>query len=178
MSKFESKTTQPNKIPSTDVDRTPVAQDIWCFSSKEKAFTWHVVLNHDAQGYVDRVQCKVSKSIHKYKRQNKSSGLASSSDRKVIRRDSSGAVVKAPSAKAIAAKAETSASLEQTWFEGIKNWGDKPVLTYSPDKFFDKNYVLEHAVFGKGVVQHRRDNKVDVLFKVGLKTLPNARKPL
>jgi hypothetical protein len=158
-----------------DVDRTPVAHDIWCYSPKEKAFTWHVVVNHDAQGYVDRVQCKVSGYVHKYKRQNKTAS-ASSSSSSVIRRNATGQTVGATSPKAKAASIENSASLEQSWFDGIKAWGDKPVLTYAPDKFWDKGDVLEHPVFGKGVVQVRRDNKVDVLFRVGLKTLPTARK--
>jgi hypothetical protein len=64
-----------NSKVTTDIDRTPVAKDIWCFSPKEKAFTWHVVINHDAKGYVDRVQCKVTGQIHKYKRQNKPEAL-------------------------------------------------------------------------------------------------------
>jgi|GEM_PF-305421 len=160
-----------------NIDKTPVAHDIWCYSPKEKAFTWHVVMNHDAQGYVDRVQCKVSGYPHKYKRQSKSASPASST-RKVIRRDSSGNVVGAPSTRAKTAAMESSLTLEQNWFDGIKAWGEKPVVIYAPDKFFDKGDVCEHAAFGKGVVQVRRDNKVDVLFKVGLKTLPTARKVL
>jgi len=153
--------------PPSDIDRTPVAKDIWCFSPKEKAFTWHVVINHDAKGYVDRVQCKVTGQVHKYKRQNKPEPVRSAST--VVRRV--GGTSSTTSAKTI----ESSAVLEENWFAGVKAWGDKPVMTYEPTKFFEKGQVVEHASFGKGVVQIRRDNKIDVLFKVGLKTLPCAR---
>jgi hypothetical protein len=154
--------------PTTDIDRTPVAKDIWCYSPKEKSFTWHVVVNHDAKGYVDRVQCKVTGQVHKYKRQNKPEVLRSST---VIRRSGPTATVSA------AKSAQSSALLEENWFAGIKAWGERVVGAYAPDKFFDKGHVVEHTAFGKGVVQAKRDNKIDVLFKAGIKTLPCARKP-
>jgi hypothetical protein len=160
------------KPTSTDIDRTPVAKDIWCFSPKEKAFTWHVVINHDAQGYVDRVQCKVTGQVHKYKRQNKPEAPRAGTS--IVRRP--GGVAGAKAIASAARTVESSALLEEQWFSGVKAWGDKPVQGFAPDKFFDKKEVLEHPTFGKGVVQTRRDNKIDVLFKVGLKTLPSAKK--
>jgi len=161
-----------SKIPSTDIDRTPVAKDIWCFSPKEKAFTWHVVINHDAKGYVDRVQCKVTGQVHKYKRQNKPEAPRAGST--IVRRPGPASLA-ASASKSAAKSIENSATLEETWFAGVKAWGDKVVSSYEPTKFFDKKHVVDHPVFGKGVVQARRDNKIDVLFKVGLKTLPSAR---
>ena len=144
-----------------DVDRTPVAQDVWCYSAKEKAFTWHVVLNHDANGYVDRVQCKTSKSIHKYKRQNKetASPLKNAPKRIVSKRTSP------------ASAAAKSANLEEIWFEGIKAWGNKVVKAYAADTTFHVKEVIDHPTFGKGVIQARRDNKIDILFRTGMKTL-------
>lgn len=53
-----------------DVDKIPVAHELMCYNPKEKANTWHVVVNHDSKGYVDRVQCKVTGVIRKYKKQN------------------------------------------------------------------------------------------------------------
>jgi len=152
------------KPVSSDIDRTPVAKDIWCFSPKEKAFTWHVVINHDAHGYVDRVQCKTTGQVHKYKRQNKPEA----------QKKATASIVRRPGGVATAKTIESSAVLEETWFKGIKAWGEKPALSFAPEKFFDKGNVVDHPAFGKGVVQARRDNKVDVLFKVGMKTLPSA----
>lgn len=161
---------------TTDVDRTPVAKDIWCYSPKEKAFTWHVVMNHDAKGFVDRVQCKTTGQVHKYKRQNKAPAPRPSAP-STIRRNSLGELISVGKAPPVKAKvAATSATLEENWFKGIKAWGEKVVSTYEPTKFFDKSHVVEHPAFGKGVVQARRENKIDVLFRVGMKTLPSARK--
>lgn len=156
-------------MSTENVDRTPVAKDIWCYSPREKAFTWHVVVNHDANGYVDRVQCKVSGSTHKYKRQN---APAKTGARKVIRR-SAGKTT--GSTRAAAQAQEDAASLEQTWFDGVKAWGDKVVAEFDPKKFFDVGDVFTHKIFGKGVVQKRRDNKVDVLFRNEIKTLPSKK---
>lgn len=164
MSVSAEKTKSPS-VATVDVDRTPVAKDIWCYSTKEKAFTWHVVVNHDIHGYVDRVQCKVSGSIHKYKRQNKPVASSSTAKRTVTR--SSSTKVAAPAV-----------DIETVWYNGVKAWGTKVVKTYSPQNPLQKGDVLEHPVFGKGVVQARRDNKVDVLFKAGPKTLLNSKPPL
>ena len=57
------------------------------------------------------------------------------------------------------------------WLQGIKAWDKKVVLTYSPAKTFNVGDVLEHPLFGKGVVQSRRENKVEVLFRSELKVL-------
>jgi hypothetical protein len=144
------------------IDKTPVAQDIWCWSAKEKAYTWHVVVNHDANGYVDRVQCKVSKSVHKYKRM---SGKAAKAPKK-------------PTAAGLAraaAEAKSSAALEDVWFRGIKKWGDKPVPKYDPKQSFEAGDVVDHVTFGKGVVQKRRDTRIDVLFRNGVKVLPSPK---
>ena len=149
----------------TDVDRTPVAQDIWCYSTKEKAFTWHVVVNHDANGFVDRVQCKTSKTTHKYKRQNKEATATKS-------KLTTATLTRRASPKA----AETSANLEKIWFEGIKAWGQKVVPVYSPQQHYSAKDVLDHPTFGKGVVQARREHKIDILFQTGMKTLMSLEK--
>lgn len=143
-----------------DVDRTPVAKDIWCYNPREKAFTWHVVVNHDAHGYVDRVQCKITGAIRKYKKQNTATKSAAPTTRKIVTRSSS------------AAKSE---ALEDTWYRGIRAWKDQVVGVYSPTKSYRVGDVFEHPTFGKGVVQARRENKVEVLFRSELKLLMSAR---
>lgn len=142
-----------------DIDRTPVAKDIWCYSTKEKTFTWHVVVNHDENGFVDRVQCKVSKTIHKYRRQNKP---VSTTLKKVVRKSSS-------------SKAAPKLDFEELWYRGIRNWSTKVIKSYSPQTPLQNGDVFNHPNFGKGVVHARRDNKIDVLFKEGPKVLLNAK---
>lgn len=155
---LKTKTTSPTTT-SNDVDRTPVAKDIWCYSAREKAFTWHVVVNHDANGYVDRVQCKVTGSIHKYKRQNKPAPASTGTKRTIVRSKNTAPAI----------------DLEEVWYKGVKQWGNKVVRTYSPSVNFQKGDVLDHPTFGKGYVQGKRDNKIDVLFKSELKTLLSAK---
>ncbi|HVJ65174.1 MAG TPA: hypothetical protein VM901_07960 [Bdellovibrionota bacterium] len=153
------------------IDRTPVAKDIWCWSTKEKAFTWHVVVNHDAQGYVDRVQCKVSKVIHKYKRLAKSKAAPKTTATRSLVRKVGGSA----SSRVSSATPTSSAALEDVWFRSLKKWGEKPVPKFDPKVSFDIDDVLEHVSFGKGVVQKRRDNKIEVLFRAGIKVLPSAK---
>lgn len=155
----KSKTKAPATI--SDVDKTPVAKDIWCYSTKEKTFTWHVVVNHDANGYVDRVQCKISKVIHKYKRQNKPATTP---------------VNKVTKARKIGAKVSVKpVDTEEMWYRGVRNWSDAKVLAYTPAAHFKTGDVFEHPSFGKGVVLGRRDNKIDVVFKTGTKTLLSSK---
>ena len=150
--------TPPSAAAAGDIDRTPVAKEIWCYSTKEKTFTWHVVVNHDAKGFVDRVQCKTSGVIHKYKKQSKTTTSA-----------------KKPSTRKVAPKAPV-IDVEAVWHKGVKNWGDKVVKNYTIENFYSPGEVIEHSSFGKGVVQGRRDNKIDTLFLTGMKTLVSIKK--
>ena len=151
---------------SSNPDRTPVAQDVFTYCTKEKTDTWHVVRNHNGNGIVDRVICKSCGSEHKY-RLAKAAAAPAKSTRSVVVRGS------APRASAPAAP--SAGVLEATWFAGIKKWGEKPVACFDPETSFGPGDVFDHEVFGKGVVQTRRENKIDVLFKAGLKTLPSKR---
>jgi hypothetical protein len=149
-------------------DRTPVAQDVFTWCTKEKTETWHVVRNHNAQGIVDRVVCKACGSEHRYKRAE-AKPAASAAKRVVVRSASAGGGTRA----AADASSMSSAMLEETWLKGLKKWGDKSVAPFDPATTFAAGEVLNHEVFGKGVVQSRRENKIDVLFRQGLKTLPS-----
>lgn len=155
-------TTDTSTDKAFNPDRTPVAQDVFTYCTKEKIDTWHVVVHHDALGFVDRVQCKACKSSHKYRK------LALA---KVTRKKSP------PGAKAIAARVAKAdpAAFQDEWLAGIKGWGEKPVRAYSPTIIFVKGEVVNHEVFGKGYIKARRDNRVDVVFQNGLKVLPSPK---
>ena len=151
-------------------DRTPVAQDVFTWCTKEKTETWHVVRNHDAKGIVERVVCKACGSEHKYKR--KTAAAAKPSPTRAIVRGNGGAIRNTGAASSGKMQV-ASAALDETWFAGVKKWGEKPVRAFDPSLFFKMGEVLDHASFGKGVVQLRRENRIDVLFKEGIKTLPS-----
>jgi len=145
----------------THPDRTPVAADLFTYCTREKTETWHVVRNHDARGIVDKVICKSCGSEHRYKKMDVK---ASSTSRVVVRKPTGGSA---------SPNSSGSKGLEESWYAGIKKWGDKAPLEFNPETSFGIGDVVNHTVFGKGVVQARRENKVDVLFSTGSKTLPS-----
>jgi hypothetical protein len=167
-------TTVTNK--ATNKDRTPVANDIYTYCTKEKTDTWHVVRNHDAKGLVDRVICKACGSEHKYKKENVLTTNASRTNvgSTLIRR-AGGASSLRNSSKSSTPAPMSSAAIEETWLKGIKSWGEKAVPAFSPEQSFAPGEVFVHGSFGKGVVQTRRENKIDVLFREGMKTLPSKK---
>lgn len=153
-------------MSKADPDRTPVAQDLFTWCTKEKTETWHVVRNHNGNGIVERVICKACGSEHKYRLKLTSTREKPAGSRVIVRGSNS------------AAPAVSSKTLEETWMAGLKKWGAKPVKPFQVTLHFAVGEVLEHSVFGKGVVQTRRENKIDVLFQNGqMKTLPSATKP-
>ena len=157
-------------VTSSKIDNTPVAADIFTYCTREKMETWHVVMNHDARGTVDRVECKACKSQHKY-RSKLASPSAKSSSATFVRKNG---VLTAPAKPSAASTSSGSKALEETWFVGIKKWGDKAVADFNASQSYKVGEVFNHSVFGKGVVQARRENKVDVLVSTCLKTLPCA----
>lgn len=149
-------------------DRTPVAKELFTHCTKEKHNTWHIVMFHNAQGIVDKVKCKSCGSEHKYKPQALQKSKPSAAATTLLRR-----IPSAP--KPSSTSSSTSQNMEEIWLEGVKKWGEKVVLTYDPTKSFKQGDVFTHEVFGKGVVQARRENKVEVLFRNGMKLLPSPR---
>lgn len=145
----------------TNPDKTPVAGDVFTFCTKEKIETWHVVRNHTPSGIVDRVVCKACKSEHKYK--SKIAAAAALSSRKLVKK-AGGTLLSNTKPKV--------KSPEEVWFAAIKKWGEKPVESFDSARHLAVGEVFSHPSFGKGVVQARRENKIDVVFTNGLqKTL-------
>jgi hypothetical protein len=154
-------------------ERTPVAADLFTYCTREKIDTWHVVRNHNAQGIVERVICKSCGSEHRYKVPVQSESKRSlTSSTSIVRRSSASLSSSAPKAKS----SSSSNVLSETWFSKIKAWGEREVKKYNPTVSLDAGEVVEHISFGKGCVEKLRDNKADILFKDGLKTLPCKKK--
>lgn len=165
---------------TTHPDKTPVAQDIYTFCTREKTETWHVVRNHSDKGVVDRVVCKSCGSEHKYRLHAKATAMSAAGARTLVRRTPEGVLLSTPSSSPKAgsrskAHEAAAANLEENWFLALKKWGNQVLRPYNPQEHFRLGEVFEHAHFGKGAVQARRENKVDVLFKEGMKTLPSAK---
>ncbi len=160
-------------------DRTPVAQEVLTYCTKEKTDTWHLVMHHNAKGIVEKVKCKACGSEHKYKLLNPAPPKKSATAPILIHKADGSTVRQGPTSPGREPSSKGSAksdALEKTWFDGLKKWGDKPIVPFNSDTLFNVGEVFVHTSFGKGVVQARRENKIDVLFELGLKTLP-SRKP-
>ena len=149
---------------TTNPDRTPVAHDVFTMCTKEKIKTFHVVMNHNTGGVVDRVQCKSCKSVHKYKSEAIARVMPVKSSR----------TSRASTVSSVAPSRSTEV-LSETWLAKLKTWGDRTPRDFDPAVSFIVGEVIQHVVFGKGVIEARRDNKVDVLFQAGVKTLPSAQ---
>ncbi len=149
-------------------ERTRVAGDVFTYCTREKIETWHVVRNHNAQGIVDRVICKSCSSEHKFKMPEKAKAVLSTGAR-VIRKSPSGA---------LPVSSNKTSVMGDHWFSKVKAWGEKPIRKYQPTESYEINEIIEHPSFSKGVVEKLRDNKMEVLFREGLKVLPCKKKSL
>ncbi len=154
----------------TNTDKAPVAADIFTYCTREKVETWHVVRNHGADGIVDKVICKACGSEHKYRRSAAPKGTS-----KKAPLTGRMLFLKGPGKKPALSAAANSEALMEAWLRSLKKWGDKPLRAFSPDQNFAQGEVLTHSAFGKGVVQVWRENKIDVLFESGIKTLPSKK---
>lgn len=160
---------------STHPDRTPVAQEVFTYCTREKTDTWHIVMFHNAGGFVERVKCKACGSEHKYKMSQPAAPKKTSSSPVLIRKADGTTVRQGLGGPAKTSTTSGSKGLEETWFSGLKKWGDKAVGNFSAEILYGVGDVFSHPTFGKGVVQARRDNKIDVLFQAGIKTLPSRK---
>jgi hypothetical protein len=160
-------------------DRTPVARDLFTYCTKEKIDTWHVVMNHNNNGIVDRVKCKACGSEHRYRSTKMAAAAKKTPVGTTLIKRSNGMTMKVdgPSTRKMSAAkaAESAADSDKVWLNGLKQWGDREVPAFDPTVPLTIGQVVNHPVFGKGVVQGRRENRVDVLFKDGVKTLPSPR---
>ncbi len=134
-----------------DKDHTPVAQELVTRCTKCKLDLNHVVLFHNQEGIVDRVQCKICGSEHKY------------------RPDKKKAPVKTPKKKKrTVTKKEDFAETFEKLAEKFK--GKEPV-TYSMSGSFKTDDVIDHKTFGMGIVTSVSYGKMGVAFSEGPRLL-------
>ncbi|MFH1223360.1 MAG: hypothetical protein V1647_03340 [Pseudomonadota bacterium] len=116
----------------------------------------HTVVAHGADGIVARVKCMVCGSEHNYKRttpaRTKISGAANTIKK-----------VNIPMGP-------------KHWEEAKASASNKVPLTYKMTDWFNKNSLIQHPTLGEGVVIQSYDNKIDVIFRDGIKPLVHNRK--
>jgi hypothetical protein len=120
-------------------------------------------------GIPARVICRTCKSEHNYKPKkgiNEPGSVAPS-------RGSPGTSTRAPRES----KAEKTVPVELEWMKQI-NANTRAAKAYAADQHFLAGDRIAHPVFGEGIIQKQIfPNKVEVLFKMDLKTLIHAAKP-
>jgi hypothetical protein len=134
-----------------DKDHTPIAQELVTKCTKCKLELNHVVLFHNPEGIVARVQCKICGSEHKY------------------RPDKKKAPVKAPKKKKrTVIKKEDFAKTFEKLAEKFK---EKKPVNYSMSGSFKTDDVIDHKTFGKGIVTSVSYGKMGVAFSEGPRLL-------
>ena len=138
-----------------DKDRTPVAQTVVTLCNRCQMELNHVVMVHNADGYVERVKCNTCGSEHKYRR-DKRKPPEKDAFRKVLR-----------------PKKRNDPKVFEELFERVK--GKEPV-PYEMSRSFSRDDVIAHRTFGTGIVTKVSTNRIEVAFPDGPRVLVCERK--
>lgn len=132
--------------------------DSWCTKCK-------LVLAHTIEavsaGLIKRVQCNTCRGKHQFKSNEPGTKVLKSSDKSGVK--------KSPASPKGRAKVN---DLERL----MRGRRPEQAAPYSARTHFSKGDLLEHTIFGLGVVVDQRDaQKIEVLFPSGSKVLIHAR---
>jgi hypothetical protein len=138
-------------------NRAPVASYIITNCPKCDHDVNHVVVAHDAGGYVARVRCIVCNSEHKYAVER--TGVA-----RLAAKSGTKAKTAAVSKNYLKLLAEATASAK-----------NKVPVPYSMSEKFAVQTLIKHPIMGDGVVIKVMDTKIEVLFADGIKLLVHSK---
>jgi hypothetical protein len=145
-----------------------VGKELVCFCTRCKMDLGHTIMSMMG-GMPARVICRTCKSEHNYKPKKgvKEPGAVAAS------RGSPGT----SSRTTREAKAEKTVPVELEWMKQL-NANTKAVRQYAANEHFLIGDRIAHPTFGEGIIQkHIFPNKMEVLFRMDLKTLIHAPKP-
>jgi len=137
-----------------DKDRTPVAHDIITMCTKCRMELNHVVISHNIEGLVNRVKCHTCGSEHKYRTVKKVSAREKGTKKTAIK------------------KADPGRDFQLL----LERLIDKPSFPYKMSELYNNDDVIEHGIFGKGVVINTYSQKMEVIFADGSRMLAMDRK--
>jgi hypothetical protein len=137
-----------------DKDRTPVARDIIAMCTKCKMELNHIVVAQDINGFVERIKCHTCGSEHKYRSTRKTS--------------SSAGVRKKTSVRKVDPEKDFKRLTERS--------SGKSSVPYNMSGSYNKDDVIDHGIFGRGIVINTSSQKMEVVFADGLRTLAMDRK--
>ncbi|MBW2708573.1 MAG: hypothetical protein JRD04_04710 [Deltaproteobacteria bacterium] len=132
-------------MTTKDKDRTPVAQILETQCTKCKLPLTHMVVTHNSEGFVERVQCRTCGSEHKYRPEKKKMV------KKKVAKKSRATKSRKPDAAAI--------------FEQLaEKFQDKKPVPYTMQGSYQADDVIDHKTFGKGIVTGMLYQKMEVAF--------------
>ena len=128
-----------------DKDRTPVAQILVTQCTKCKLPLTHMVVLHNSEGIVERVQCRTCGSEHKYHPDKK----------KPARK---------PAKKTQAASKSRKTDPAAVFEKLAGKLEDKKAVSYTMQGSYQPDDVINHKTFGKGFVTEVSYQKMQVAF--------------
>jgi len=142
-----------------DKDRTPVAQILVTQCTRCKLPLTHMVVLHNSEGIVERVQCRTCGSEHKYYPEKTEKKKAT---RKPAAKPRAGAKSRKPDAAKV--------------FEKLsEKFQDKDPVPYSMQGSYKTDDVIQHKTFGKGYVTDASYHKIEVAFADASRMLVSDR---
>ena len=135
-------------MTTKDKDRTPVAQILVTQCTRCKLPLTHMVVLHNSEGIVERVQCRTCGSEHKYHPEKEKKEKKA---KKPAKKSRAGVKSRKPDAAAV--------------FEQLqKKFQEKEPVTYTMDGSYQTDDVIDHKTFGMGVVTGVSYQKMEVAF--------------
>jgi hypothetical protein len=148
-----------------------VGKDMVCYCTRCKMDLGHMIMSMVGPTPA-RVMCRTCKSEHNYKPKRgvkEPGGVAPS-------RGVPGSTTRTPRA-AREVQVEKTVPVELEWMRQL-NASTAAMKEYAADQAFVAGDRIKHPVFGEGIIQKLVfPNKVEVLFKMDVKTLIHAGKP-
>jgi hypothetical protein len=146
-----------------------VGKEIVCFCTRCKMDLGHTIMSM-VGGAPVRVVCRTCKSEHNYKPKR---GVTEPGGAGTVRRTVAGGAPRAPRERTV----EKTVPVEVEWLKQM-NASTKPKREYAANEAFTSGDRILHPTFGEGVVQKLLyPNKIEVLFRMDVKTLIHSGKP-
>jgi len=134
-------------------NETGLGKEVLSYCGKCKQPTNHIVTTLSKRGTVDKCECQTCKAVHKYRDPDKP--------------------VKAGAKKTTK---KSDALPKAVWGEAM-SIAKGPSQPYKMSNEFEKGDVIDHPMFGRGIVEELiSDNKIKVLFEESGKLLAHNRK--
>lgn len=125
-----------------------VGKDIKSMCGKCKDVRWHTIVSMFDSKTIAKVQCNSCKSEHKYKDPTAKPKRRSTTTK----------------------KSKKTMPVSELWLQEMGNVSTKS-REYSIREKFVAGDVIDHKVFGAGIVQDVKDDRIEVLFKEFIKEL-------